>query len=71
MDSSFTRKEKVNPISISCELIEAMYDYGRVQFCPAGVYTIVEVKTGKGSSAGWGRLNSGIGWLSLDFAEKK
>ena len=49
MDSSFTRKEKVNPISISCELIEAMYDYGRVQFCPAGVYTIVEVKTGKGT----------------------
>ena len=45
-------------------------DYGRVQFCPVGVYTIVEVKTGKGASAGWGRLKSGIGWISLDYTEK-
>ncbi len=42
-------------------------DYGRVQFCPIGVYTIVEVKSGKGALAGWGRLKSGIGWISLDF----
>jgi len=45
-------------------------DYGRVQFCPVGVYTIVEVKNGKGSSAGWGRLKSGIGWISLDFVNR-
>jgi len=32
-----------------------------------GVYTIVEVKSGKGSTAGWGRLKSGAGWISLDF----
>ena len=43
-------------------------DYGRVQFCPVGVYTIVEVKSGKGSTAGWGRLKSGIGWIALDYA---
>lgn len=42
-------------------------DYGRVQFCPVGVYTIMEVKAGQGSKAGWGRLKSGIGWISLDF----
>ena len=41
-----------------------------VPFCPVGVYTIVEVKTGAGSAAGWGRLKSGIGWLSLDFVDK-
>lgn len=35
-----------------------------------GVFTIVEVKAGKGSTAGWGRLKSGAGWISLDFAEK-
>ena len=40
-------------------------DYGRVQFCPVGVYTIVEVKFGKGASS-WGRLKSGIGWISMD-----
>ena len=45
-------------------------DYGRVQFCPVGVYTIVEVKTGKGSSAGWGRLKSGVGWISLDYCKR-
>ena len=44
-------------------------DYGRVQFCPVGVYTIVEVKSGKGASA-WGRLKSGIGWISLDFVKR-
>jgi hypothetical protein len=30
----------------------------------------VEVKSGNGSSAGWGRLKSGIGWLSLDFVKR-
>ena len=45
-------------------------DYDRVQFIPIGVYTIVEVRSGKGSSAGWGRLKSGIGWISLDFVRR-
>ena len=45
-------------------------EYKRVQFCPPSVYTIVEVKSGNGSSAGWGRLKSGIGWLSLDFVKR-
>lgn len=44
-------------------------DYSRVQFCPIGVYTIVVVKSGKGASA-WGRLKSGIGWISLDFVKR-
>lgn len=35
-----------------------------------GVFTITEVKTGKGSTAGWGRLKSGAGWISLDYAKK-
>lgn len=33
-----------------------------------GVFTIVEVKAGKGSTEGWGRLKSGAGWISLDYA---
>ena len=41
-------------------------DYDRVQFIPIGVYTIMEVRSGKGSSAGWGRLKSSVGWISLD-----
>lgn len=35
-----------------------------------GVYTITEVKAGKGSTAGWGKLKSGAGWISLDYATK-
>lgn len=44
-------------------------DYGRVQFCPPGVYTIVAVSDGAGASR-WGKLKSGIGWLSLDFVKR-
>lgn len=32
-----------------------------------GVYTIVDVKQGKGSNLGWGKLKSGAGWISLDY----
>ena len=35
-----------------------------------GVFTIMEVKPGQGSSAGWGRLKSGAGWISLDFTTR-
>ena len=45
-------------------------DYDRVQFIPIGVYTIMEVRSGKGSSAGWGRLKSGVGWINLDYVRK-
>lgn len=43
-------------------------DYGRTgKFTGKGVFTITEVKSGKGSTAGWGRLKSGAGWISLDY----
>lgn len=35
-----------------------------------GVFTIVETRSGKGSSKGWGRLKSGTGWISLDYVTK-
>lgn len=34
-----------------------------------GVFTIVEVREGKGSDAGWGKLKSGAGWISLDYCK--
>ena len=43
--------------------------YDRIQFCRPGVYTIVEVKSGKGASA-WGKLKSEIGWVSLEFCKR-
>lgn len=35
-----------------------------------GVYTIVEEKLGYGSVAGWGKLKSEAGWISLDWTRK-
>lgn len=35
-----------------------------------GIFTITEVKAGKGSTAGWGKLKSGAGWISLDYATR-
>lgn len=44
-------------------------DYACVKYIPVGVYTIVEEAEGKGASK-WGRLKSGIGWISLDHVVK-
>lgn len=35
-----------------------------------GVFTITEVKSGTGSTAGWGKLKGGAGWISLDYAKR-
>ena len=40
------------------------------KFTGVGVFTIIEVKDGPGSTKGWGRLKSGAGWISLDYAQK-
>lgn len=46
-------------------------DYARTgRYTGKGVFTIVEVKSGKGSDKGWGRLKSGAGWISLDYAKR-
>ncbi len=40
------------------------------KFTGVGVFTITEVKDGPGSAKSWGRLKSGAGWISLDYAQK-
>lgn len=35
-----------------------------------GVFTITKECKGQGSKKGWGKLKSGMGWISLDYAEK-
>lgn len=35
-----------------------------------GIFTIIDVQTGEGSKSGWGKLKSGEGWISLDYAKK-
>lgn len=39
-------------------------------FTGKGTFVITEVKSGIGSIAGWGRLESGEGWISLDYATR-
>ena len=34
-----------------------------------GIFTIVEIQEGEGSDAGWGRLESGDGWIALDYVK--
>ena len=44
-------------------------DYGRVRFIEPGIFTIVQVADGTRASK-WGKLKSGIGWISLDFVTR-
>ena len=45
-------------------------NYGKTdQFTGAGVFTIVAESDGTGASK-WGKLKSGAGWISLDYATK-
>lgn len=40
------------------------------KFTGKGVFTVVETKQGTVSDKGWGKLKSGAGWISLDYATK-
>lgn len=40
------------------------------RFTGVGRFTIVDAKNGDGSDSGWGKLKSGMGWISLDYTEK-
>ena len=44
-------------------------NYGKNGFIKPGVYTIVEESTGTGATK-WGKLKSGAGWISLDYAKR-
>lgn len=44
-------------------------NYASNGFCPVGVYTIIEESNGAGDTK-WGKLKSGAGWISLDYAKR-
>lgn len=44
-------------------------NYGRKGFITPGVYTIVAEADGPGATK-WGKLKSGVGWISLDYVTK-
>ena len=35
-----------------------------------GTFEITQVSSGEGSKSGWGKLKSGAGWISLDYATR-
>ena len=46
-------------------------NYGTTgKYMGKGTFTIVETRSGQGSNAGWGKLKSGAGWISLDYAKR-
>ncbi len=45
-------------------------NYSSAGFTGKGVFTIIAESSGKGSKAGWGKLKSGAGWISLDYCKK-
>lgn len=45
-------------------------NYATNGFTGKGVFTITEERSGPGSVKGWGKLKSGAGWISLDYATK-
>ena len=44
-------------------------NYNKRGFIEPNVYTIVEEADGKGATK-WGKLKSGVGWISLDYVTK-
>lgn len=40
------------------------------EFTGIGIFTIVAVSPGDGSTSGWGKLKSGAGWIALDYTER-
>lgn len=44
-------------------------NYASNGFCRVGIYTIVEESNGAGATK-WGKLKSGAGWISLDYARR-
>lgn len=67
-DCPFLVQVSIPDLNIRCG---AGTNYARTgYFTGIGVFTIMEVKSGVGSNAGWGRLKSGAGWISLDYAKR-
>ena len=60
-------------VSIACLNIRTGpgKNYDRTgRFTGIGTFTITEISKGEGSESGWGKLESGDGWISLDYATR-
>lgn len=61
-------REISSPVRIRAEAdISSAHVNGK--YLGSGFHEISEVVPGPGSTAGWGRLVSGEGWIAMDFVE--
>ena len=64
----FTVKVSISNLNIR---MGAGTNYAKTgKYTGIGVFTITEVKSGTGSTLGWGKLKSGAGWIALDHVTK-
>lgn len=73
--------DKVGATSSLIKTVQVNYDNLRIRSGPGtdcattgmytgkGIFGIIEIQNGSGSRSGWGKLENGFGWISLDFAE--
>ena len=67
-DVPFTVKVSISNLNIRTG---AGTNYAKTgKYTGIGVFTITEVKSGTGSTLGWGKLKSGAGWIALDHVAK-
>lgn len=64
---TFKVKVSINNLNIRAG---AGTNYTKKGIITPGIYTIVQVKSGRGSTKGWGKLKSGQGWISLDYVTR-
>ena len=67
-DDSFEVEVHITDLNIR---IGPGINYGRTgAYTGKGTFEITEVASGEGSRSGWGKLKSGDGWISLDYATR-
>lgn len=77
-ESTFTTPANTtNPFIIKVEIPDLNIrkgpgtNYAKTGKCTGkGTFTITKVSQGKGSKSGWGKLKSGVGWISLDYVTR-
>ena len=64
----YTVRVKCDVLNIRADASNEVTKIGKIT--DRGIYTILEEKSGPGSTKGWGKLKSGAGWISLDYVVK-
>ena len=64
-----TNNQKYNLFLDAVRIIRSLADAKTGNFTGIGVFTIIAEENGQGASR-WGKLKSGAGWISLDYAKR-